>query len=299
MPKLKGGAGPAGGFDKSSAERNLYYVSPLHLAERGLCAGYVISLNRRSAPSDVGYQVGRRRPRGKVKEIMGDHKLPKEWETVGERLRLAREAAGISVRELARRVDVSASHVSLVERGLASFSVRSLYKVVSILAVSMDSLFQETRTPSQSISSGVPDKADVTPYGGPLDESGIVLRRGNRPTLQLQSGPRWERLTAKPEDGFNFIEVVYAAGPSNAPPEDYPRHSGREYTVILSGILHVQVGFGESQLGPGDSIAFNSQIPHRFWNSNEQEVRAVRFLLDVPAAADEELNTDRAEGRRC
>lgn len=229
---------------------------------------------------------------------MAETDTTQEWSTVGDRLRVAREAAGISVRELARRVDVSASHVSQVERGLASFSVRSLYNVVSILGVSMDSLFEETSTPAGSVIAEAPDEADVTAQGGPLDESGIVLRRGIRPTLQLQSGPRWERLTAKPEDGSEFIEVVYAPNPGGTPPEDYIRHSGREYGVILSGTLNVQVGFSESQLGPGDSIAFDSQIPHRFWNSTEQEVRAVWFVLDAPAGAEDDIQTDGVAGHR-
>jgi len=67
--------------------------------------------------------------------------VPTEWIGVGERLRGAREAAGISMRELARRVEVSPGHISNVERGLASLSVRSLYTIVSELQISMDSLF--------------------------------------------------------------------------------------------------------------------------------------------------------------
>ena len=66
--------------------------------------------------------------------------VPTEWIGVGERLRGAREAAGISMRELARRVEVSPGHISNVERGLASLSVRSLYTIVSELQISMDSL---------------------------------------------------------------------------------------------------------------------------------------------------------------
>jgi transcriptional regulator with XRE-family HTH domain len=221
-----------------------------------------------------------------------------EWATVGDRIRVAREAAGISVRELARRVDVSASHVSQVERGLASFSVRSLYNVVSILGVSMDSLFEDTSTPSGSVVAEAPDEASVTAEGGPLDESGIVLRRGVRPSLKMQLGPRWERLTAKPEEGSEFLEVIYAPNPGGNPPEDFIRHSGREYGVILSGTLNVQVGFSESQLGPGDSLAFDSQIPHRFWNSGDQEVRAVWFVLDAPASDREEITTDGVAGHR-
>lgn len=208
-----------------------------------------------------------------------------EWATVGERIRLAREAAGISVRELARRIDVSASHVSQVERGLASFSVRALYSVVNILGISMDSLFEESVLEVSSPS--IHDEVIATSQDGPLDEAGIVLRRGSRPAMQLQSGPRWERLTAKPEVGAEFIEVIYKPALGAAPPEDFIRHPGREYGIITKGTLSVQVGFGRAEMSDGDSIAFDSSIPHRFWNETGEEVVAVWFVLDS-AAGDQE-----------
>ena len=222
----------------------------------------------------------------------------REWAVVGDRIRLAREAAGISVRELARRVDVSASHVSQVERGLASFSVRSLYNVVSILGVSMDSLFEDATTPAGAKLTEAPDVIGVAAEGGPLDEAGVVLRRGSRPTLQMQSGPRWERLTATPETGYEFIEVVYAPNPGGNPPEDYIRHAGREYGVISAGVLNIQVGFSETQLHAGDSIAFDSNIPHRFWNAGPEEVRAIWFIADDAPAAEGSIVTDGVSGHR-
>ena len=222
----------------------------------------------------------------------------REWAVVGDRIRLARESVGMSVRELARRVDVSASHVSQVERGLASFSVRSLYNVVSILGVSMDSLFEDASGPDGSRITDTPAEEQVTAAGGPLDESGIVLRRSSRPTLKLQSGPRWERLTAKAEEGSEFLEVVYAPNPGADPPEDFIRHSGREYGVIVSGTLNIQIGFSEAQLGPGDSVAFDSRIPHRFWNSGSSEVRAVWFVMDRAEQSDADLATDGVAGHR-
>ena len=229
---------------------------------------------------------------------MSELDTTREWAVVGDRIRVAREAAGISVRELARRVDVSASHVSQVERGLASFSVRSLYNVVSILGVSMDSLFEETNTPAGAVLTQAPDEADVAAGGGPLDEGGMVLRRGSRPTLQMQSGPRWERLTATPEKDAEFIEVVYAPNLGGKPPEDYIRHAGREYGVIVSGVLNIQIGFSEAQLHPGDSVAFNSNIPHRFWNQGASEVRAIWFISDDAPTEEGQIETDGASSHR-
>lgn len=203
-----------------------------------------------------------------------------EWSIVGERIRLARESLGMSVRELSRRVDVSASHVSQVERGLASFSVRALYTVVSELGISMDSLFEDS--PAASDESPFPDDDAVVARSRDtsLEEAGIVLRHADRPTISLSSGPRWERLTAKPESNAEFIDVIYAPAPGAEPPADFVRHDGREYGVIIRGELNVQVGFGTAVLGVGDSISFDSSIPHRFWNSSDDEVHAIWFVLD-------------------
>lgn len=208
-----------------------------------------------------------------------------EWIVVGGRIREARTAAGLSVRELARRIEVSPSHVSQVERGLAAFSVRALYNVVSELGIQMDSLFD-----------GVPEAgAKTLPAEQPhrvldeqtaLDTSGVVLRATQRPTIKLKAGPRWERLTANAEEGCEFLSVVYEPNPSGEPPEDFIRHSGREYGVVISGELNVQVGFGQAILGPGDSIAFDSSVPHRFWNESDSETRCVWFVMSEDGASE-------------
>ncbi|MGN6578247.1 MAG: helix-turn-helix domain-containing protein [Nocardioides sp.] len=207
-----------------------------------------------------------------------------EWVGIGNRIREAREAAHISVRELARRMNVSPSHVSQVERGIASFSVRALYNVVNVLDISMDSLFEDGDAPvgpGTMAAPGIaaPDDED------PLEESQIVLRASARPTIPLAGGTRWERLTPKPEATSEFIEVVYPPNPGGTPPEGFIQHSSREYGIVTQGSLTVQVGFDRTVLHTGDSIAFDSVIPHRFWNESGDEVRAVWFIADgVPAA---------------
>jgi transcriptional regulator with XRE-family HTH domain len=205
-----------------------------------------------------------------------------EWVAIGDRIRSARESAKMSVRELARRVEVSASHVSQVERGLAQFSVRTLYSVVSELGVSMDSLFDDTSAvvPAVDLSAGARGQGATSE---PLVDSGIVLRVDHRPTIPLASGTRWERLTPRPESGAEFIEVVYApAAEADLRTVSFAQHSSREYGVVVSGTLTVQVGFEKSELHPGDSIAFDSMIPHRFWNDTSDEVRCIWFIWDSP-----------------
>ncbi len=203
-----------------------------------------------------------------------------EWVAIGERLRTARESARMSVRELARRVEVSPSHVSQVERGLAKFSVRTLYSVVNELGVSMDSLFADTAAAAPVEEMTAPA---ATGPDDPLERDGIVLRAERRPTIPLASGTRWERLTPRPESGAEFIEVVYPpVQEADLHAVSFARHSSREYGIVVRGRLTVQVGFEKSELGPGDSIAFDSMIPHRFWNETSEEVRCVWFIQETP-----------------
>lgn len=209
---------------------------------------------------------------------MSGNDTSEEWVRIGARIRAARTAAGLSVRELARRIAVSSSHVSQVERGLASFSVRTLYSVATVLELSMDSLFEEP--PAED---NTDDRAHATPLPGrgiATDGPDIVLRADARPGIPLEGGTRWERLTPRAEVGAEFIEVIYSAGQQEPPPSDFVRHNSREYGVVLSGTLTVQVGFEQAVLHPGDSIAFDSHIPHRFWNGSGEEVRAVWFIRD-------------------
>lgn len=211
-----------------------------------------------------------------------------EWVGIGERIRLAREGAKLSVRELARRVEVSPSHVSQVERGLAQFSVRALYNVVSELGISMDGLFDDGVAALEELASEEARKEPVSASGpDPLVDAKIVLRAAARPSLPLAGGTHWERLTPHRETGAEFIEVVYP--PTEDPlavPRDFIRHSSREYGLVTRGSLSVQVGFDQTVLEPGDSIAFDSEIPHRFWNATPEEVRAVWFIWDAPADKD-------------
>lgn len=202
-----------------------------------------------------------------------------DWGLVGERIRFAREQLGMSVRELARRIDVSASHISQVERGLASFSVRALYSVTSVLGIQMDSLFEPT--PTQVTEDPLRSSNGTEAPEVALDEAGIVQRSHDRPSITLSSGRRWERLTARPEHSSEFIEVIYAPAASDppVPATALVQHSGREYGIVTQGHLNVEVGFDSAVLGSGDSIAFDSSIPHRFWNNTAEEVRAIWFVL--------------------
>ena len=107
---------------------------------------------------------------------------------------------------------------------------------------------------------------DGGPGHVPEPEADPVVHPGDRHVIDLASGVRWERLTSHQQEAVDFLHVVYEVGGSSSPDDKLMRHAGREYGYVISGTLNVQIGFTERELGPGDSIAFDSTQPHRLWN---------------------------------
>lgn len=200
---------------------------------------------------------------------------------LGARLREARQSRGIGVRELSRQTNCSASLISQVELGKIAPSVSTLYSLTSFLGVSMDSLF--VTDAGKDANPGIwPEPLPVpvpAPASSTAADEGVVQRRGSRPHISLEHGVRWERLNPAPEPGSEFLEICYDVGGGSVSGDNAIRHNGREYGLVLEGVLSVQVGFETHVLDAGDSIAFDSTIPHRFWNGGDLPVRAVWFEL--------------------
>jgi len=199
---------------------------------------------------------------------------------LGARLREARQRRGIGVRELGRQTDCSASLISQIELGRIAPSVSTLYSLTSFLGVSMDSLFvtgeEWDANPGVRPESLPPLTPESVPAGA---EHALIQRRNSRPHINLEHRVRWERLNPLPEAGAEFLELFYDVGGDSVSGDQAIMHNGREYGLVLEGVLSVQVGFEKYILEAGDSIAFDSTVPHRFWNSGDVPVRAVWFEL--------------------
>ena len=191
--------------------------------------------------------------------------------SVGAQLRERRFAVGMSLRELARRIDVSPSLVSQIETGKIQPSVRTLIAIVSELGLSVDHIFERAGLGSGPASPmAVPADASAD-----LPGAATVFRSDERRVIRLETGVEWQRMTTWEDPEVEFIVAIYGAGGSSSPDGTLMRHSGREFGLVLSGTLHVTVGFEEHVLSPGDSITFRSMVPHRLHNRGPEEVRAV------------------------
>lgn len=195
--------------------------------------------------------------------------LPDTPSELGPRLRALRLRSGFALRELARRLDMSASAISQIETGKMQPSVRTLYALAAEYGVTVDEVLFEAAATHSGGSTG---ESVVAASTGP----GLAVQPASgRPRIDLNSGVKWERLMFWGDEDVEFIEATYEPGGASSPEGELVRHNGHEFGHVLSGTLRVVVGFDEFVLSPGDSITFPSSTPHRLSNEGSESVRAI------------------------
>jgi transcriptional regulator with XRE-family HTH domain len=208
--------------------------------------------------------------------------MTEQLDGIGERLRTERTRAGISQRELARRLGLSASLISQLESGISKPSVGTLYAIVTELDLSLDKLLRGAdHAARHDIASELEGGSG---RGAPL------VHPEDRKAIDLASGVRWEQLTADTEEGVDFLHATYEVGGASTPDQSLMRHHGREYGYVVQGKMGIQLGFDVFELEPGDSIAFDSTEPHRLFNRGEEPVHAIWFV--VGRGADDRAHGD-------
>ena len=230
---------------------------------------------------------------------------------IGDRVSSVRSARNVRVSELARQTGVSSSLISQIERGHSRPSVATLFALARALDVPVDTFFadpadQDTvdggtqgadgpgsvssepgdapaaasvATDAASAGSGPPMEFP-TATATPTRRAGRdrhVVRQDQRASIDIRGGVRWERLTPTALDGVEFLELVYAPG-AESDRQSY-RHPGVELVLVTKGVMTICLGFDRHDLEPGDSIAFPSSTPHRYFNATDTEARAITVIL--------------------
>jgi len=184
----------------------------------------------------------------------------------------------MSLRALAKLIDVSPSFVSQVELGKASPSVGTLYALVNALGLSLGDVMPEEDAPATEPDRPPAAEPPSSVVTWPRSRA-HVQRADSRPRIRM-AGVNWERLTPDDDPMVDFLYVTYEPGSASCPEEDLMRHGGREYGHVISGRLEIQVGFETYQLDAGDSINFDSATPHRLSNPFDEPAVAVWVVVN-------------------
>ena len=222
---------------------------------------------------------------------------------VGALIRRERQRQGLSLRELARRVGVSASMLSQVETDRTRPSVSTIYAIATELGLSIDALLSDSEAAADAAAlaesgggtsatapaaAGQGTRGQGTVSGGAagsrrgpaLDGLGCQLvRPENRRKLELESGVTWELLSDLLPHLVDFMYVTYEPGGRSSSSGKLMRHTGTELAYLLRGKLKIQVGFDEYVLQAGDALAFDSSEPHLLVNEGAEPAEGIWFVL--------------------
>ncbi len=172
-----------------------------------------------------------------------EHPVP-----IGPRVRALRDASGLSLRDLAERSGVSAPMLSQVERGETSPTLAVAARIASGLDLRLSQLLR-------------------------LDEGGqvaIVRASERRPgTSDPASGHQAEILTPPlPGQRAELSRHVLAAGAATGGAGDPPMHEpgSRESALVQEGRVVFEIDGERHELGPGDCVTFDADLPHHFEN---------------------------------
>jgi transcriptional regulator with XRE-family HTH domain len=169
-----------------------------------------------------------------------------DFQRIGRRVLELRQAHRYSLRDLARLSGLSPSFLSQVERGRGEPSISALKRIASALEVELLYFFSTTKDA----------------------ESKMVARAGTGQRLPAMNGVEFRLLTNESDTRLEPIYGRYDPGGQTGeePMVHNTAPSAVEWGWILTGRFKVWVGDDVFILNPGDSIFFQSSLPHRIQN---------------------------------
>ena len=167
---------------------------------------------------------------------------------VGAKLATVRTALGLSQETLAERSAMDASALGRIERGEAEPSLAELIRLTRALGVRLGTL--------------VDDETELGPV--------ITRRDGARKVGRVRiSGPGGEDgaigffSLASGKASRHMEPFLLDVEPAAAGDDGLSSHEGEEFLFVLHGSIELRYGSAAHLLGEGDSVYFDSIVPHR------------------------------------
>ena len=162
---------------------------------------------------------------------------------VATRIKELREIMGFSVSEMTEKTNVTENQYLLYESGKEDIPFSFIHKCALAFGVEMTDLL-------------LGSSAKLSTY--------TVTRKGQGQETSKEDGIDIANLAPKFKDKLAepyYVTYEYSQSQQNKPIH-LTTHSGQEFDLVISGKLKVQVGDHVEVLSEGDSIYYNSSLPH-------------------------------------
>ena len=177
---------------------------------------------------------------------------------IAERLRGLRDVLGISVEEMAEVCRLTPEEYLRLESGTADISIDMLHTIARKYGVEPVTLM-------------FGDEPKMSSY--------FVTRSGRGASVERTKAYKYQSLAA----GFLSRRADPFMVTVHPKPEGTPiflnRHTGQEYNYVVSGRMLLQINGKDLILEAGDSIYFNSDLPHGMKALDGEEVRFLAIII--------------------
>jgi transcriptional regulator with XRE-family HTH domain len=180
---------------------------------------------------------------------------------VGEKIKQLRESKGLSLKEVADATGFSTALLSQMENYLVSPSLGSLIKVAKALEVRVGDFFGETQGEPFTIVR--------------KDERKKVSRFASKEGVSY--GYSYESLGFEKKDR-RMEPFIVTLEPATIKTLKTSAHEGEEFIFVLEGEMEVILANHPDILYPGDSIYYDSNIPHRVQCHQDKVARILAVL---------------------
>jgi transcriptional regulator with XRE-family HTH domain len=176
---------------------------------------------------------------------------------LGRKIRQIRNQNKLTLEEVAHRTGFTKSYLSMVESGKKSPPIATLSKIAQALSMDMAAFF-ERRKPEEHLT---------------------LVRKEERETVVRDGtlfGYRYESIAPakRPKKMEPFIITL----PNKSKEEDRFDHEGEELFYVLKGKVRFYYGDKEYLLKEGDSVYFDSSIPHRGEGIGKNSAKALTVI---------------------
>ena len=184
------------------------------------------------------------------KEVMSQKELDK---AIGNRLKVLRHSAGLTLNELAARSGVSRAMIGRVERGESSATAILLGKVCAALDVTLSSVIGLSDRPPERLTRF----ADQPVWRDP--ETGYRRRHASAQSVA---------------SGLEII-VVDLPGGARVPYSPWGRRAYTQQLLMLSGKLSVHIDLKRFELNEGDCFDFDVMRAVTFENPSDNPAKYI------------------------
>ena len=175
---------------------------------------------------------------------------------LGGVLKKARLKKALTLDDVATKCGYSKALISRIENNNVFPSIESLSKIAEVLEVPLYDIF-----------ASIPMKDHV------------IVRKSDRERFKVSDGEFEMEFLAPNPQGVSMLPILYSGEPKAHSTHRMGEHVGQEWSVITKGKVEVTVGDRKYLLKEGDSIYFNSGIPHKYVNVGKEHAYGVCITI--------------------